>query len=104
MIELINSLEKEQSLTLDEYEFLIENRTEETAKILAEKAVKKRKEVYGNDVYIRGLVEIGNIIANADANSTTSQRRYKDCEASHNYFEGDATHYPNCIGFGGAFA
>ena len=49
------------------------------------------------------LVEIGNIIANADANSTTSQCRYKNCEASHNYFEGDATHYPNCIGFGGAF-
>ena len=49
------------------------------------------------------LVEIGNIIANADANATTSQRRYKDCEASHNYFEGDATHYPNCISFGGAF-
>ena len=49
------------------------------------------------------LVEIGNVIANADANATTSQRRYKDCEASHNYFEGDATHYPNCISFGGAF-
>ena len=49
------------------------------------------------------LVEIGNIIANADANSTTSQRRYKDCEVSHNYFEGDASHYPNCISFGGAF-
>ena len=49
------------------------------------------------------LVKIGNIIANADANSTTSQCRYKNCEASHNYFEGDATHYPNCIGFGGAF-
>ena len=49
------------------------------------------------------LVEIGNIVANADANATTSQCRYKNCEASHNYFEGDATHYPNCIGFGGAF-
>ena len=47
------------------------------------------------------LVEIGNIVANADANATTSQCRYQDCEASHNYFEGDATHYPNCIGFGG---
>lgn len=49
------------------------------------------------------LVEIGNIIANADANSTTSQCRYKSCEASHNHFEGDASHYPNCISFGGAF-
>lgn len=64
MIDLINKLEKEQSLTLEEYEYLIENRTEETAKILAEKAVKNRKEVYGNDVYIRGLIEISNICKN----------------------------------------
>lgn len=64
MIDLINKLEKEQSLTLAEYELLIENRTEETAKILAQKAVKKRKEVYGNDVYIRGLIEISNICKN----------------------------------------
>ena len=49
------------------------------------------------------LVEIGNIIANANANSTSAQCRYKDCEASHNYFVGDATHYSNCISFGGAF-
>ena len=49
------------------------------------------------------LVEIGDIIANADANATTSQCRYQDCDASHNYFEGDASHYPNCISFGGAF-
>ena len=64
MIDLISKLEKERSLTLAEYEYLIENRTEETAKILAEKAVKKRKEVYGNDVYIRGLIEISNICKN----------------------------------------
>ena len=64
MIDLINKLEKTQSLTLEEYEYLIENRTEEAAKILAEKAVKKRKEVYGNDVYIRGLIEISNICKN----------------------------------------
>lgn len=49
------------------------------------------------------LVEIGNAITNADANTTASQCRYKNCEVSHNHFEGDATHYPNCVGFGGAF-
>lgn len=49
------------------------------------------------------LVEIGDAITNANANSTTSQCRYKNCEVSHNHFEGDATHYPYCIGFGGAF-
>ncbi len=49
------------------------------------------------------LVEIGNAITDANANTTASQCRYKNCEVSHNHFEGDATHYANCIGFGGAF-
>ena len=49
------------------------------------------------------LVEIGNIVANANVNDISSQCRYKDCEASHNHFVGDATHYANCISFGGAF-
>jgi len=49
------------------------------------------------------LVEIGNIIADANANAVSSQCRYKNCEASHNHFVGDASHYANCISFGGAF-
>ena len=49
------------------------------------------------------LIEIGNIIANADANAASSQCRYKNCEASHNHFVGDTSHYANCISFGGAF-
>ncbi len=49
------------------------------------------------------LVEIGQIVANADANAVSSQCRYKNCVVSHNFFDGDATHYPNCVGFGGAF-
>lgn len=49
------------------------------------------------------LVEIGNMHTDATVNSTTSQCRYKDCEVSHNYFKGDATHYANSIAFGGAF-
>ena len=49
------------------------------------------------------LVEIGNMYTDATVNSTTSQCRYKDCEVSHNYFKGDATHYANAIAFGGAY-
>ena len=49
------------------------------------------------------VVKIGEMVTNADVNNTSSQCRYKDCEVSHNHFEGDATHYPNCIGIGGAF-
>lgn len=79
MIDLINKLEKERRLTLAEYEFLIENRNEEAAKILAEKAVKKRKEIYGNDVYIRGLIEISNICKN-DCYYCGIRRGNKKCE------------------------
>lgn len=64
MIELINKLEKEHSLSLAEYEYLIKNRNEQTARLLAEKAVEARRSVYGNDVYIRGLIEISNICKN----------------------------------------
>lgn len=64
MIKLINKLEKEHSLSLAEYEYLIKNRNEQAARLLAEKAVKARKSVYSNDVYIRGLIEISNICKN----------------------------------------
>ncbi len=64
MIDLINKLEKDRSLSLEEYRLLIDNRNEEYAKILAEKAVEARKRIYGNDVYIRGLIEISNICKN----------------------------------------
>ena len=64
MIKLINKLEKEHSLSLAEYEYLIKNRNEQAARLLAEKAVEARKSVYGNDVYIRGLIEISNICKN----------------------------------------
>ena len=49
------------------------------------------------------VVKLGEMITNADVNNVSSQCRYKNCEVSHNHFEGDATHYPNCIGIGGAF-
>lgn len=61
---LIEKLEKEHSLTLDEYQFLIDNRTPESGKILAEKADKIRREIYGNTVFIRGLIEVSNICKN----------------------------------------
>ena len=64
MIDLINKLEKNGSLSLDEYKLLIDNRNEEYAEILALKAVEARKRIYGNDVYIRGLIEISNVCKN----------------------------------------
>ena len=52
------------SLSTTEYEYLIDNRNDEIAEILKNEAVKKRKEVYGNSVFIRGLIEISNICKN----------------------------------------
>ena len=51
-------------LSTTEYEYLIDNRNDEIADFLKNEAVKKRKEVYGNTVFIRGLIEISNICKN----------------------------------------
>ncbi len=79
MIELIEKLQKTNSLTLDEYEYLIKNRTPEYAGILAERAVEARKKIYGNSVYIRGLIEISNICKN-DCHYCGIRRGNKKCE------------------------
>ncbi|MBQ8841714.1 MAG: [Ruminiclostridium sp.] len=64
ILKIIEKLEKEHSLTVEEYEYLIDGRTEEIAEILAEKARKVREAIYGKSVYIRGLIEISNICKN----------------------------------------
>ena len=64
MTELIYKLAAQHALTLDEYQYLIKNRTNEAAALLEKLAVEARKAVYGNSVYIRGLIEISNICKN----------------------------------------
>ncbi|HCT92954.1 MAG TPA: [FeFe] hydrogenase H-cluster radical SAM maturase HydE [Lachnospiraceae bacterium] len=64
LFSLIGILAKNHSLSLDEYEYLIVNRCDEAAKLLAEQADSIRKKIYGNAVYIRGLIEISNICKN----------------------------------------
>lgn len=61
---LIDKLNSEHSLKLEEYEYLIEHRSEEAYNKLKDLAVKVRKEIYGNSVYIRGLIEFSNICKN----------------------------------------
>ena len=61
---LIEKLKTEKKLSLEEYVFLIENRTQKAAEKLREEAEKVRKAIYGNQVYIRGLIEISNICKN----------------------------------------
>lgn len=61
---LIDKLSLEYSLDTEEYIYLIENRNKKAADILAQKAVDLRQEIYGNSVFIRGLIEISNICKN----------------------------------------
>lgn len=64
LLSIIERLQKEHSLSLSEYEYLIENRCEEAAQLLSSSADAVRKKIYGNSVFIRGLIEISNICKN----------------------------------------
>jgi len=64
MLRLIETLEKERSLSIDEYEYLIGRRTEESTELLRAKAESVRKQTYGNAVYVRGLIEISSFCKN----------------------------------------
>ncbi len=82
ILNLIDKLEKEHSLSAREYEFLLENRSKEATEYLRKKAENVRKKVYGNAVFIRGLIEISNICKNdcfycGIRKSNTSCERYR---------------------------
>lgn len=61
---LIDRLCAQHSLSREEYCELIVGRDEETAKLLEERADAVRREIYGNRIYIRGLIEVSNICKN----------------------------------------
>lgn len=63
-LSLANKLYEKHSLTVAEYEKLIVNRNDEVAVFLREKADLVRKEIYGNKIFVRGLIEISNICKN----------------------------------------
>ncbi len=64
LFNLIDRLEKQHSLTLGEYQQLIENYDADLAEYTAEKARKVCDIHYGKDIYIRGLIEISNYCKN----------------------------------------
>ena len=80
--DLIDKLDHEQSLTLEEYAFLIRERTDEAASRLASLADKKRREIYGEDVYVRGLIEISNYCKN-DCLYCGIRRSNRECDRYH---------------------
>ena len=79
MKSLIEKLAASHSLSVEEYESLIKNRNDEAAKLLRKYAVKIRKEIYKNHVYVRGLIEISNICKN-DCLYCGIRRSNKNCE------------------------
>lgn len=79
ILSLINALADSHSLSLEQYAELIESRAPETAALLAQKAVAARKAIYGNDVYVRGLIEISNICKN-DCLYCGIRRSNKNCD------------------------
>ncbi len=64
LFNLIDRLEKEHSLTLGEYQTLIENFDSELSAYSAEKARQACEKHYGKKIYIRGLIEISNFCKN----------------------------------------
>lgn len=62
--ELIQKLAETHRLELEEYRYLIDHRDEASANLLAELAREAAKSVYGNKVFVRGLVEISNLCKN----------------------------------------
>lgn len=64
MNELLLRLSHTHSLTLGEYERLIVERSPRLAEEAATLALEARRGVYGDRVYIRGLIEVGNYCRN----------------------------------------
>jgi len=62
--DLIAKLAQTHRLELEEYQFLIDHRNEEIAHTLALLARQASHEVYGNRIFVRGLIEISNICKN----------------------------------------
>ena len=75
---LIDKLAVSHSLSLSEYEELLDGKTSELLEYSSKKAVELRKGIYGNHVYVRGLIEISNICKN-DCLYCGIRHSNKDC-------------------------
>ena len=57
-------LSREHALRLEEYQALIDGFSPEAAAFAQQAALRLRKQIYGEDIFIRGLIEISNICRN----------------------------------------
>ncbi len=77
--DFIEKLNNNHSLTLDEYEYLIENRNDEATELLKTYATQARKKYYKNHVFVRGLIEVSNICKN-DCYYCGIRKSNKNCD------------------------
>ncbi len=94
-LRLIEKLYNNRSLTLEEYECLVSERNDEAAELLRAYADRVRREIYGTDIFIRGLIEIGNVCKNdclycgiRKSNASCERYRLSDEEILHCAVEG----------------
>ena len=64
-IALIDKLERERSLGLKEYKYLVENLNEEVFEYISKKARILGDENYGKDIYLRGDIQTKTVTATA---------------------------------------
>lgn len=79
MILITDKLISKHSLSTEEYAWLIEHKDAECVAYLAQRARMVREEVYGKDVFVRGLIEISNYCKN-DCFYCGIRRSNKTCE------------------------
>ncbi len=60
----VEKLIQTHSLSLEEYQFLVESFSKENLEYIAPLALKEKQKAYGDSIYIRGLIEITNICKN----------------------------------------
>ena len=76
---LLDRLSAAHTLALDEYEALVRGFDRETADYAAALAIRAREPYYGKRVYIRGLIEVGNVCKN-DCYYCGIRRSNRRCE------------------------
>ena len=75
---LIDTLKDKRSLTEEEYLTLVEGYTPEAASYAASLALSEKQRIYGDSVFIRGLIEISNVCKN-DCNYCGIRKSNKNC-------------------------
>lgn len=63
-LEIIDILERERRLPKEQLRWLLETKDQETLEYLRKRAEAVRQSVYGNQIYIRGLIEFTNYCKN----------------------------------------